>query len=56
MGAYRHHQDMIDEEVDLADGVVEEEPDLCADIVVIAFGALDDMMPMGPPTKKSKID
>jgi hypothetical protein len=60
-GKYRsqseHHQDKTDVEVDLAEDVVEDEsfmlsPDLCADIVDFVFGDLDDVVLIGPPTKK----
>jgi hypothetical protein len=46
---------------DLAEDMVEDEsfvlsPDQCADIVDCVFGDLDDVMLMGAPTKKPRID
>jgi hypothetical protein len=64
-GKHRHpsdgYQDKSDEEVDLVEDVVEDEsftlsPDQCANIVDCIFGDLDDVMLMGPPKKKRKID
>jgi hypothetical protein len=54
-----HHQDKSDKEVDLAEDAVKDEtftlsPDQCADILDCVFGDLDDVMLMGPPTKKHK--
>jgi hypothetical protein len=64
-GKHRHqsdeYQDKSDEETDLVEDAVEEEsftlsPDQCANIVDCVFGDLDDVMLMGPPTKKRKLD
>ena len=56
-----HYQDNTDKKVDLAENVAEDEtfalsPDQCADIVDCIFGDLDDVMLMGAPTKKPRID
>jgi hypothetical protein len=50
-----HYQDKTDKEV-LEDESFMLSPDQCADIVDFVFGDLDDVMLMGPPTKKRKID
>jgi hypothetical protein len=55
------HQAKLDEEFDLAEDNVEDDcfvlsPDQCADIVDCIFGDLDDVMLMGSPTKKRRID
>jgi hypothetical protein len=54
------YHDKTDEEVDLAEDVVEDEsfalsPDQCAAIVDCIFGDLDDVMLMSAPTKKPRI-
>jgi hypothetical protein len=57
-----HHEGKIDEEDNLAEDAVEDEVcmlsiEQCANIVDCVFGGLlDDVMLMGPPTKKRKID
>jgi hypothetical protein len=56
-----HYQDKTDEKVVLAEDVAEDEffalsPDQCADIVDCIFGDLDDVMLIGAPTKKPRLD
>jgi hypothetical protein len=55
------HQAKVDEEFDLAEDNVEDDsfalsPDQCADILDCVFGDLDEVMLMGSPTKKPRID